>query len=339
MNIIKRIININWNGVIPLIKQAHQQSKRSYLSLILDLYKCGKEGYTCAEYVMYDFHRNKDQSYRDTFISVRKHYPIITKELGQNVEDTEFFDDKGLFNRNFKDIKGIDTLDLRVDELESFKKFISENPEFFIKTVDGYGGHEVKRVLRNEYPNMNDEELYRHFKNNKYYVIEQKIIQHSEMCKLSVNSVNTLRVVTMKDKDNNITAPFVISRISLTESFLDNATLGGGYCIVGKDGIIHHDYEAVNPIIRTYDKNPINGFKFKGFKFPYFQESINLCIEASKRCKGHLIGWDIAISENGPVLIEANIGPGCDFLQTYNQLDEKHGRIKEFEEGLKIKLH
>ncbi len=338
MNIIKKIYNMSWGEILPLLKQAHRETKRSYCDLGKDLYSCYKKGYNWCEYFSYNFQNNREESYRTSFVSGGIHHKVITRLFGQSKEDNDFFEDKGLFNKNFKDLKGFASLDLRYDSFEAFEKFLKENKFFFIKTATGYGGHEVKRVHRSAYAKMNDRALYDHLKDTEYYIVEEVIKQHPEVSKLSVNSVNTLRVITVKDINGVITSPFVVSRISITEAYADNCCLGGAYCIVSKDGKIKHDYIAQLPELKLFSKNPITGFEFHDFQFPYFKESLKLCVEAAKRCKGHYIGWDVAITEKGPVLIEGNTAPGPDLYQAYNQLDNGRGRLKELEEAFKVEL-
>ena len=47
-----------------------------------------------------------------------------------------------------------------------------------------------------------------------------------------------------------------------------------------------------------------------------FNDAVNLCLEAAQIKPGlAYIGWDVAITPNGPVLIEGNILPGYDMVQ------------------------
>ena len=54
----------------------------------------------------------------------------------------------------------------------------------------------------------------------------------------------------------------------------------------------------------------------KGFKVPYFKEAVELTKEivSTLRFEG-LLGWDVAISENGPEIIELNANPGSILYQ------------------------
>ena len=54
-------------------------------------------------------------------------------------------------------------------------------------------------------------------------------------------------------------------------------------------------------------EHPDTQIKFKGFEIPFYKEAEALAIKLHHylyRC--HSIGWDIAITEKGPVFIEGN---------------------------------
>ena len=59
-----------------------------------------------------------------------------------------------------------------------------------------------------------------------------------------------------------------------------------------------------------------------------------LCRTASKRVEAHLkyIGWDVAITPDGPVLVEGNNLPGYDMCQNAGHVDE--GMLPRFEKLL-----
>lgn len=339
MNIIKKIKNLDWGSILPLLKQSHKLSKRSYIWLLNNAYHAMKEGYTFEEYFTYDFASHTDKEYRESFIATHIHFPKISAYFHHNPKNYSFFNDKGLFNQNFKDIKGIDSLDLRVDSLETFEKFIDKHESWFAKTPSDCGGHGVKRENRSLFSNCTVESIYNSYKNDNYVVVEEEIHQHEEVSKLSLNSVNTLRVITARDENDNISIPFVVSRISIGDSYKDNTSEGGAWCLLSKDGTVEHDYFSNVPILKTFSENPYTGFKFKNFKFPFFEEAKNLCQAAALRCDNHLIGWDVAITKNGPCIIEANDSPGPALMQAPNQLENGYGRLNELESALKISLH
>lgn len=88
----------------------------------------------------------------------------------------------------------------------------------------------------------------------------------------------------------------------------------------------------------------ITGIKFDGFKIPYWKKIKEMVLKAALvNDKVNLVGWDVAISKNGPLIIEGNRGPGFDLVQillkkgTKYMLDDllqevKEGELKEEKE-------
>ena len=88
----------------------------------------------------------------------------------------------------------------------------------------------------------------------------------------------------------------------------------------------------------------ITNIKFDGFQIPYWEEIKEMVLKAALvNDKVNLVGWDVAISKNGPLIIEGNRGPGFDLVQillkkgTKYMLDDllqevKEGKLKEEKE-------
>lgn len=88
----------------------------------------------------------------------------------------------------------------------------------------------------------------------------------------------------------------------------------------------------------------MTNIKFDGFQIPYWEEIKEMVLKAALvNDKVNLVGWDVAISKNGPLIIEGNRGPGFDLVQillkkgTKYMLDDllqevKEGKLKEEKE-------
>ena len=177
--------------------------------------------------------------------------------------------------------------------------------------------------------------LFKYLMDNELYLLEQPIIQHSKMNELNPSSVNTCRLVSiMNDKDEvTILASFV--RIGNGTNVVDNFNSGGMTAKVDvKTGKILE--EAVNKEGTIFEKHPLTGTTIKGFEIPYFEEAKNMVIEAAKMSKNvRYVGWDVAITENGPTLVEGNQYPGHDIYQVAEKLDDKSmGVWPEFKKAL-----
>ena len=138
-------------------------------------------------------------------------------------------------------------------------------------------------------------------------LVEQFVEQHPDLQSLSPSGLNTLRVITQIRKDGGV--DLLAARLRITiDSPVDNMAAGNAAASVNlNDGRVDRpavfsdlekDPVAVHPITST----PI-----VGFQVPYFKESLALATAAAKhRPENKSVGWDIAITKDGPELIEGN---------------------------------
>jgi len=147
------------------------------------------------------------------------------------------------------------------------------------------------------------------FSNSKY-IIQEKIIQHEKMSKLNPNSINTIRLVTCFD--NQTVQPFSAGvRIGMEGNITDNWHTGGILVrlniesgLLDKYGFTHPEHSG-----KKYERHPETGVKFDSYEIPYCHKAIDLATNLHKYFYNtHSIGWDIAITKEGPVFIEANQG-------------------------------
>jgi len=145
-------------------------------------------------------------------------------------------------------------------------------------------------------------------------VAEEPIIQHPVMEQLSPKAVSTLRIITMIEKTGDVKIPGICLRIGLPASHVDNVHQGGcAFEVDISEGII---------IGRGWDKNNTRtlrtptGVIVPGLRLPYWDQVIEMVMTAARIFpEARLIGWDVAIGKNGPVLVEANNPLGVSGLQ------------------------
>ncbi len=151
-------------------------------------------------------------------------------------------------------------------------------------------------------------------------VIEGFVHQHPQMRKLSVHSVNTLRIVTVHSVKNmpevengKVYVCIAALRMGAGDSFVDNFHGGGLVANVDLEtGMVTTD--GVDGEGGTHACHPDTGEPIKGFQIPCFREAIQMVEEMGRDLPGYY-GWDIAITETGPALIELNADPGQSTVQ------------------------
>ena len=140
------------------------------------------------------------------------------------------------------------------------------------------------------------------------YIIQERIVQHERMNALCPSSVNTIRLQTVMDKDGKV-HPFGPGvRIGRMGSIVDNWALGGVFVGIDAETGKLKDIGILKPKYGTkVTEHPDTHILFEGYEIPFYQEAERMAVELhEKMYRSHSIGWDIAITDNGPVIIEGN---------------------------------
>lgn len=171
-----------------------------------------------------------------------------------------------------------------------------------------------------DFDDSNIKETYEKIKALPDGLIEGFFKQHPDMQKFSLKSVNTIRVGTIVSYDNvpgvengKVNIVYAGLRMGCGEKYVDNLHSGGIMTDIDLDtGVIVTD--GVDFDNNVYTEHPDTGAKIKGFKIPYFDKLKEMIEEAAAGIEGYY-GWDVAIGENGPVIIEVNTNAGPTALQ------------------------
>lgn len=146
--------------------------------------------------------------------------------------------------------------------------------------------------------------------NYKGYIIEEKIEQDPAMNVLSGKSLNTIRVSTLITNNNEILIDFGMLRVGREGSITDSLHQGGYVVNInvenGSIGEKTFGYkEEGGPWIEEKEER-IKDF-FTDCKVPFWHDIVSLAKKAASFSPElRSVGWDIAISKNGPVLMEGN---------------------------------
>lgn len=159
------------------------------------------------------------------------------------------------------------------------------------------------------------------------FVAEQLIEQHAALSALHPASVNTVRLSTVRLKNGEIYVihrPFL--RVGQGGNCVDNGAKGGIIASIDHDtGII---YAAIDERMNRYVVHPDTQEPIVGFRIPRWEEAKQLAVElAGVLPELGYCGWDLALTEKGWVMVEAN-GKG---LFIGFQMPAQEGFREEFE--------
>ncbi|PWH83747.1 hypothetical protein DIS18_04115 [Algibacter marinivivus] len=181
--------------------------------------------------------------------------------------------------------------------------------ELFFRPPLGYAGKGCFKLTKK---NLEKElEAYYLTILNGHFVHTEVVKQHSEINKIHSSSVNTLRLITLITSTNSIEIISAFMRFGVGKSVVDNSSSGGFFVGINlEDGTLkktgHYLLEFGG---KEISKHPDSSFKLAGFKIPFYKEACEIVISATKVIPDRLIGWDVAITNEGPLIIEANLGP------------------------------
>jgi hypothetical protein len=191
------------------------------------------------------------------------------------------------------------------------------------KAFWSFGGDKVYKLYRSQAANYSPllADLYAEVTKSGF-LFQETVIQHEALNMLNPFCLNTIRLDTFIDKEGkaHIISGFI--RMSINKNHVDNISSGG--CMVGidlrtgrlkKDGYSTLSYYGV----KVLQSHPITETIFENFVIPYFDSAKALVLEAARLIPGlRIVGWDVAIGESGPVLIEGN----SDYGMAGNDLSE-----------------
>lgn len=148
----------------------------------------------------------------------------------------------------------------------------------------------------------------------KSRLIEDYVAQHSWYARLNPDSVNSFRVWALQQPNGEIETPAAYLRAGRRGFLADNPPDSGRLVapVDLRTGRLDIPFDGL-PTRRTYDIHPDSGTKMTGTAPPYLDAVITLAKEAlAVFPKLHLAAIDIAVSTEGPVVLELNTCP--DFM-------------------------
>ncbi len=233
-----------------------------------------------------------------------KHGLNIPKKLANNFQNLLFIEKK----------TGVKNIEIFSNEyfVTVIKNLFQETgcEAIFIKPIYSSGGHGAIRLSKGIFSSSQSKSLNKSFDSiiNGFYIFQENINQHPELSRINASSLNTIRIDTFKSYQKK---PEVISaylRMGRSGKVVDNLMSGGIYAgidiISGKLHPIAFSKLETGGVV--FSKHPDSGVEFKDFSITYFDKVKEMACEAANLITEKLVGWDIAVSIDGPVLIEGN---------------------------------
>lgn len=301
---------------LPMIKASIKQYKEhmgikviiSEKQLIRDMvYSLHRFGVEFHNYFLFRFYELNTLG-REEFIGEKEKYNYYF-HLNSKA-DIALFKDKERSYISFQKYYGREILGVKnISDKALFLDFVLEHHEFIKKPLAGANGALVSKERVNT--RQEAENFFEKTIAEGAFVVEEVICQAEPMASLHPESLNTLRVSTiLHDNDVHILRPAL--RMGRNNMVVDNANAGGIFANIDlKTGIVVT--EGLTKAGERFVCHPDTGIPIVGFQIPEWDKVLALVKElAFVVTSSRFIGWDLAYSKRGWVMVEGNSQGGIE---------------------------
>lgn len=288
-----------FESVLYNVTKVSSKYRKNRVLVFLDMIQCAiRYAASPANYYYFGFAK-LDHAQRKTYVT-HKLSEQIQKKYNSPKYQIVFYD-KMIFSRVFSEFYGRKCMSTETMTREEFMTFVNNVSKFVYKPLEGGQGKGIQvfeKIGGGGYTQIYDDLKETHG------IVEEWIQQHPAMHDLYPDAVNIVRVQTIyaKGRCNFLGATLTIGY----KNKIANASADSIFTLVDvKTGQVSTDGCDYND--NTYINHPETGVHFKGFQIPMWEEVLTMLEKAAARVPqiGY-VGWDVAITEYGPVIIEGN---------------------------------
>lgn len=144
-------------------------------------------------------------------------------------------------------------------------------------------------------------------------LIQEQLRNHPALAALAPGALGTVRVLTLRGEDGVVRVVLAVAKIPTGTAPTDHMRLGGVAAPVdlatGRLGPALA--KAKETFVARCERHPDTGVPIEGFQLPCWEGVTRLAVSVHEALGPIVcVGWDIAILESGPVIIEGNDNPG-----------------------------
>jgi len=300
---LSRLSRLGVRNMIRIAGKISDEYRIPRIWILADMVQCSVRYYAgYYDYHEWDFHLLSHRE-RKTFLTRPQAHELVLRFNDRS--HAHLFTNKIEFNRRFAPYIGREWLDVREASADDLRAFLARHPHAFLKDPENLGGYGLEPIRAEDVDDY--EALRERLLERKQFLLEEFVAQHPELDRLAPRSVNTLRIITFFDGERSHVLAHAFKMGNGAE--LDNFGQGGIQTTVYEDGLL--PYGAFDKEGNKFLVHPLTGVSIVGFRVPYYAEAIDLALAMSTVVpEVPYVGWDIAITPTGPIVIEGNYNTG-----------------------------
>ena len=296
---------VDWSKLNKFMNYVSEKHHISKFNLWHDILRSSiKYNISILEYFLFKFYNISDkekENYAGTGYMYEyqlKMNPKVSRDILEN--KLIFLKEYSPFiKHNYASIDDINKEPIKLEKILN-----NDSEKIVLKSSNGQCGIGIE-VRKSK--DFNRETLLERLKETDNDFVEDYVEQHKELNKLSPSGLNTVRIITQLNSNGEVEILGARLRITINSS-IDNLAAGNIAAPIDlQTGLINGP--GVYSDITKEDEitHPITGVKIVDFKIPLWEESLQMTKEAALlHPENRSVGWDVAITNNGPELIEGN---------------------------------
>lgn len=282
-----------------------------------------------------DDKRRRAKAYLYRFEIKAALYVFLRKYRGGLPSSSEFLSDKALFVARCRDHGVAAVPVVLVVEKGTISAPDGGAPlppasDLFVKAKRGAGGRDAVRWRYLDDGSYRDHEgrvlsrdaLAAHLRTislKASYVVRPNVANHPAIADLSTGALNTVRVVTCRNETGAFEATNALLRMARGRgTVVDNMHAGGiGAKVDIATGTLGRATDmGMSRASGWWARHPDTGAPIAGRTLPFWAEVLDLVGRAHAAFPDQpAIGWDVALTAEGPCLVEGNKSPDLDIVQ------------------------
>ncbi len=286
-------------------------------------------GFLADQWMLYDFDHNDHREYLSEFEWYKSRYInepfdfLLNNKIAANEILKQYVRVPEIYMIKNRGV--LSTFDSKDVVYEYATDLLEEKKELFIKPYGVGKGLGVNILIykdgkffvdKDEY---SKEGLIEFLKGRDNWFLSEAMKQHSYLNSIYDKTVNTIRLITLKDiKTHKFKIFFAVQRIGTSATIpVDNGSRGGLVSKIDLDtGILTEARSLHNK--NVYKVHPDSKAPIEGVAVPGWEKLKEDILElANKMPYMNFIAWDILVTEEGFCIIEGNTSSGVNIIQLW----------------------
>lgn len=282
-------------------------------------------GVGTEEYIVLDF-ASKSKRCRRNYLTQFDSRRMIRHLNAGTSEDKTNIGNKYMFNKFFADFVKRDWLFTGDASEEQINAFFSHHSAVLAKPIGLTKGEGIRRI--------SSQTEIMSGGGTAEYLLEEFITQHHALSELNSDTVNTIRVYTLKDSHGSVHIPAAALRVGAPNNCVDNFHAGGtAWPLDINTGTVVAEGFSKDGSLHSYFLPGRDTFMV-GFRVPNWSAVLSTVSEAAERTPLRWLGWDVAVTETGVDIVEANNGADVDLAQFLRGIKDEVNKILDGELSL-----